>query len=106
MSERRWFPLKDEQPPDGAALRVVADSRPVKGINPKGKIDAVDSLKAKPNNFLIIDKHTNPIENFFKNFLNQVKNPSHIGFYAIYVHATEEIGYTPDFKEFAANKYR
>ena len=27
MSERRWFPLKDEQPPDGAALRVVADSR-------------------------------------------------------------------------------
>ena len=24
MSERRWFPLKDEQPPDGAALRVVA----------------------------------------------------------------------------------
>ena len=28
MSERRWFPLKDEQPPDGAALRVVADSRP------------------------------------------------------------------------------
>ena len=23
MSERRWFPLKDEQPPDGAALRVV-----------------------------------------------------------------------------------
>ena len=31
MSERRWFPLKDEQPPDGAALRVVADSRPAPG---------------------------------------------------------------------------
>lgn len=32
MSERRWFPLKDEQPPDGAALRVVADSRPAPGV--------------------------------------------------------------------------
>ena len=32
MSERRWFPLKDEQPPDGAALRVVADSRPASGV--------------------------------------------------------------------------
>ena len=28
----RWFPLKDEQPPDGAALRVVADSRPAPGV--------------------------------------------------------------------------
>ena len=32
MSERRWFPLKDEQPPDGAALRVVADSRLAPGV--------------------------------------------------------------------------
>ena len=32
MSERRWFPLKDEQPPDGAALRVVADSHLAPGV--------------------------------------------------------------------------
>ena len=32
MSERRWFPLKDGQPPDGAALRVVADSRLAPGV--------------------------------------------------------------------------
>lgn len=32
MSERRWFPLKDEQPPDGAALRVVADSHLTPGV--------------------------------------------------------------------------
>lgn len=70
---------------EGNKLRVV------KGINPKGKIDAVDPLKAKPNDFLIIDKHADPIENFFKNFLNQVKNPSHIGFYAVTVDMLDKV---------------
>ena len=37
MSERRWFPLKDEQPPDGAALRVVADSRLAPGVPRAGR---------------------------------------------------------------------
>ena len=55
----------------------------VKGIDKNGKIDAIDPMKAKPNDFLVIDKHADPIENFFKNFLNQAKNPSHTGFYAV-----------------------
>ncbi|WP_373789782.1 MULTISPECIES: DUF3945 domain-containing protein [Bacteroidales] len=62
---------------EGNRLQVV------KGIDKKGKIDAIDPMKAKPGDFLIIDKHADPIENFFKNFFNQAKNPSHTGFYAV-----------------------
>lgn len=62
---------------EGNKLKVV------KGIDKKGKIDAIDPLKAKQNDFLLIDKHADPLENFFKNFFNQAKNPSHTGFYAI-----------------------
>lgn len=28
-------------------------------------------MKAKPTDFLTIDKHADPLENFFKNFINQ-----------------------------------
>ncbi len=63
----------------------------VKGINKKGKIDAIDPLKAKPNDFLIIDRHADPIENFFRNFFNQFKNPSHIGFYAVTVEMLDKV---------------
>ena len=67
--------MRDEG--EGNKLKVV------KGIDKKGKIDAIDPMKAKPSDFLIIDKHADPIENFFKNFINQSKNPSHTGFFVI-----------------------
>lgn len=63
----------------------------VKGINKKGKIDAVDPLKAKQSDFLTIDKHADPIENFFKNFIRQAKNPSHTGFFAVTVDMLDKI---------------
>lgn len=63
----------------------------VKGINKKGKIDAVDPLKAKQTDFLTIDKHADPIENFFKNFIRQAKNPSHTGFFAVTVDMLDKI---------------
>lgn len=62
---------------EGNHLKVV------KGIDKKGNIDAVDPLKAKPNQFLIFDRNADALENFFKNFVNQAKNPSHTGFYAV-----------------------
>ena len=75
--------MRDEG--EGNKLKVV------KGVNKKGKIDAVDPMKAKQNDFLIIDKHADPIENFFKNFFNQAKNPSHTGFYAVTVDMLDKV---------------
>lgn len=87
--------MRDEG--EGNKLKVV------KGIDKKGKIDAIDPMKAKQNDFLIIDKHADPIENFFKNFFNQAKNPSHTGFYAVTVDMLDKI-LTIDEKEL--EKYR
>jgi hypothetical protein len=87
--------MRDEG--EGNKLKVV------KGTDKKGKIDAIDPMKAKQNDFLIIDKHADPIENFFKNFFNQAKNPSHTGFYAVTVDMLNKI-LTIDEKEL--EKYR
>jgi hypothetical protein len=75
--------MRDEG--EGNKLKVV------KGIDKKGKIDAVDPLKAKQTDFIKIDKHADPIENFFKNFFNQAKNPSHTGFYAVTVDMLDKV---------------
>jgi hypothetical protein len=75
--------MRDEG--EGNNLKVV------KGIDKKGKIDAIDPLKAKQTDFLVIDKHADPIENFFKNFFNQAKNPSHTGFYAVTVDMLDKV---------------
>lgn len=75
--------MRDEG--EGNKLKVV------KGIDKKGKIDAIDPMKAKETDFLKIDKHADPIENFFKNFFNQAKNPSHTGFYAVTVDMLDKV---------------
>lgn len=75
--------MRDEG--EGNKLKVV------KGISKKGKIDAVDTMKAKQTDFLVIDRHADPIENFFKNFVNQAMNPSHTGFYAVTVNMLDKI---------------
>lgn len=75
--------MRDEG--EGNKLKVV------KGIDKKGKIDAVDPLKAKQTDFIKIDKHADPLENFFKNFFNQAKTPSHTGFYAVTVDMLDKV---------------
>lgn len=75
--------MRDEG--EGNKLKVV------KGIDKKGKIDAIDPLKAKQNDFLIIDRHADPLENFFKNFISQSKNPSHTGFFAVSVDMLDKV---------------
>lgn len=87
--------MRDEG--EGNKLKVV------KGIDKKGKIDAIDPMKAKETDFLKIDKHADPIENFFKNFFNQAKNPSHTGFYAVTVDMLDKILHI---KEEDLQKYR
>lgn len=75
--------MRDEG--EGNKLKVV------KGIDKKGKIDAIDPMKAKQSDFIKIDKHADPLENFFKNFFNQAKNPSHTGFYAVTVDMLDKV---------------
>jgi primosomal replication protein N len=75
--------MRDEG--EGNKLKVV------KGIDKKGKIDAIDPLKAKQTDFIKIDRHADPLENFFKNFFNQAKNPSHTGFYAVTVDMLDKV---------------
>ncbi|MDU1892788.1 MAG: DUF3945 domain-containing protein [Dysgonomonas sp.] len=75
--------MRDEG--EGNKLKVV------KGIDKKGNIDAIDPMKAKQTDFIKIDKHADPIENFFKNFFNQAKNPSHTGFYAVTVDMLDKV---------------
>lgn len=48
-------------------------------------------MKAKQTDFIKIDKHADPLENFFKNFFNQAKNPSHTGFYAVTVDMLDKV---------------
>jgi len=89
--------IRDEG--EGNKLKVV------RGIDKKGKVDAIDPMKAKQNDFLIIDKHADPIENFFKNFINQAKNPSHTGFFAVTLEMLDKI-IKIDISEEELNKYR
>jgi hypothetical protein len=87
--------MRDEG--EGNKLKVV------KGIDKKGKIDAIDPMKAKQGDFIKIDKHADPLENFFKNFFNQAKNPSHTGFFAVTVDMLDKIVHI---KEEDLEKYR
>lgn len=70
---------------EGSKLKVV------QGTYKNGKIKAIDPLKAKQSDFLIIDRHADPIENFFRNFINQAKNPSHTGFFAVSVELLDKV---------------
>ena len=75
--------MRDEG--EGNKLKVV------KGIDKKRKDYASDPMTAKQSDFLVIDKHADPIENFFKNFFNQAKNRRTRAFYAVTVDMLNKI---------------
>lgn len=53
----------------------------VTGIDKNGSPRTVNPDKANIADFLAIDKNGNALENFFKKFLEQTKNPAHTGFF-------------------------
>ncbi|GHT05182.1 hypothetical protein AGMMS49525_12290 [Bacteroidia bacterium] len=53
----------------------------VKGIDKDGKLQTTPSKQENNPDFLKIDKHGNVLENFFSNFMRQVKNPTHFMFF-------------------------
>jgi len=57
------------------ALKAVA------GLDKNGRPRTVTPDKANMADFLAIDKNGNALENFFKKFLEQNKNPAHTGFF-------------------------
>lgn len=53
----------------------------VTGLNEDGTPKTVKPTKENEPDFLKIDKNADALENFFKNFLNQCKNPTHFNFF-------------------------
>jgi len=53
----------------------------VTGLDQNGKPRTVNPDKSNMADFLSIDKNGNALENFFKKFLEQAKDPAHTGFF-------------------------
>lgn len=71
------------QEPQSDQLKVVS------GIDADGKLKSVPANSQNQAEFLRIDKHSNILESFFANFMRQVKNPSHFGFFRVPVEGVE-----------------
>lgn len=69
----------------------------VSGINEDGTPKSVKPTKENEPAFLKIDKNADLLENFFKNFLSQSKDPTHFHFFKIPLELFESI--TPVLKE-------
>lgn len=69
----------------------------VSGINEDGTPKSVKPTKENEPAFLKIDKNADVLENFFKNFLSQSKDPTHFHFFKIPLELFESI--TPVLKE-------
>lgn len=63
----------------------------VSGLNEDGTPKTVKPTKENEPDFLKIDKNADVLENFFKNFLNQYKDPTHFNFFKIPLNAFENV---------------
>ena len=91
----------DEQVNDQEILLVTEKDtnnlNVVSGINEDGTPKSVKPTKENEPAFLKIDKNADVLENFFKNFLSQSKDPTHFHFFKIPSELFESI--TPVLKE-------
>ena len=53
----------------------------VKGLSPEGNLSFANPGSENQKGFMFIDKHGNMLENFFKNFMRQFKDPSDFLFF-------------------------
>lgn len=63
----------------------------VKGIDENGELQTVPPKQEHNNDFLKVDKQGNALENFFKNFFRQLKDPTRFSFFKV---APEEMEQT------------
>ncbi|KAA6304281.1 hypothetical protein EZS27_044071, partial [termite gut metagenome] len=75
--------LKDETPKVLLAQGEDGKMKAIAGEGADGKLKTVDPTKENADSFLKIDTRNNALENFFKKFSEQFKNPSHTGIYAV-----------------------
>lgn len=57
----------------------------VKGIGSDNKLQTVTPDKKNQSQFMRVDKHGDLFTNFFSNFLNQLKDPTHFNFFRVSV---------------------
>ncbi|GEC73816.1 Protein of unknown function [Flavobacterium flevense] len=58
----------------------------VKGIDKNGELKTMPANKKNESQFIRVDKHGDLFSNFFSNFLNQLKNPTHFIFFRVSAH--------------------
>lgn len=61
----------------------------VKGIDENGELQTVPPKQEHNNDFLKVDKQGNALENFLKNFFNQLKDPTRFSFFKVAPEDTE-----------------
>lgn len=61
--------------PSNEKIKVVA------GVDGGGKLKTVPPSQTNQQDFMKIDKHSNVLENFFTNFMRQIKDPTHFKFF-------------------------
>ena len=84
-----------KSPKDTVVLCLVDENGKLKGVagaQPDGQPKTAEPTAKNQADFLTVDKNSNALENFFKNFLAQAKNPKHTGFYAFSVNTIERAG--------------
>ncbi|NDV81555.1 DUF3945 domain-containing protein [Bacteroides sp. 51] len=64
---------------DKMELMIQAVSK----IGKDGKYETVPADQKNQNEFLKVDKHSSIVENFLKNFWNQLKDPTHFGIFSM-----------------------
>ncbi|WP_346864085.1 DUF3945 domain-containing protein [uncultured Draconibacterium sp.] len=60
------------------------------GFDEKGQLKTEAPKQANAGSFLKIDRHSNPLENFFTNFNRQYKNPTDFQFYKVPANLVEK----------------
>ena len=87
--------MSENLKPDDKVLLIKNEGdnklKVVKGINENGKTDAVNPAKANLGDLLKIDQQSDILTNFFKNFIEQSKKPSHTGFFAVAVNMLDKV---------------
>lgn len=73
----------------------------VTGINEDGTPKTIKPTKENENAFLKVDKNADVLENFFKNFHSQCKNPTHFNFFKLPLENLESM--VPVLKEMLKN---
>lgn len=61
----------------------------VNGIDENGELQTVPPKQEHNNDFLKVDKQGNALENFLKNFFNQLKDPTRFSFFKVALEDTE-----------------